>query len=853
MRFAFFDGLLEDHVPASLQRALESRGHTVYNTGKIGHGFVFETQPDKLSRINRYIDETIAAEPDFILVFRPASLPPNLLDKLRRTGAQLAVWLSDDPVLWDLSYRPVVDLYDIVLNSGSERVLKFYDSHFGRAVGVNFPFWTDNLSFPYVYGEYKPETVAMFLGNVQDEVRRNRYFNLTSLSTNLRIHGNTGIDFRNVSGGYLDSDREVVQAAARAKLAINIPQYFSDHSGLPTWFAGLDALGTFQYPSRVIQYAAMGLPIVSVTPDRSDYDTFPELQTVSSVDKIDEMVEGLLSSESRLSELSTETHNRFRSHFSAHSRAMALEHIAQDDTWRALSAGDRARWFTQFDAAGELRETHASDTPEEVFHCTTRPDRISTDLSHDSVQSSPSNLPIMATVARGPSSRIAVIGEGWTRASSPVSVAHRALINLGHQPIRVSPLSHPKLFVQDKSREFRCFVVTRLLAESVKPDLVLFVGNGHGITESGRHDLRARNIPVIVHHLTNRTLNLVSSKLVGRADAVTVTHPDLHTAIEAAGFRTVKLLPPLVDRSFTEIADSRDSLPPKIRTIGARRNDLTSEKNLLEDLAELDAVIDFAEDADRDPLTVDELVDYVRSSVAVVGFDSTLPDSQPSEYFAFALAAGALVVTPRSAGAGIAGEPGESHITARDRGEVKRKLARLSEDEADYRRYISRARELSKSLFSAEAFIGSAIHSAKTHADTLTTGTSSIAVQTPYPNQGTLQHQNWRSTLLGVSATRLKLAVSYHPPEGVLRTRDVSFRVRLGDLVVARLPLTELQGEHTFFIDLPSRYPERVVTVELYADQPLSFFNWRRYTELTLAFSESALTSHLSTVQIGKR
>lgn len=151
-------------------------------------------------------------------------------------------------------------------------------------------------------------------------MRRNRYFNLTSLSTNLRIHGNTGIDFRNVSGGYLDSDREVVQAAARAKLAINIPQYFSDHSGLPTWFAGLDALGTFQYPSRVIQYAAMGLPIVSVTPDRSDYDTFPELQTVSSVDKIDEMVEGLLSSESRLSELSTETHNRFRSHFSAHSR-----------------------------------------------------------------------------------------------------------------------------------------------------------------------------------------------------------------------------------------------------------------------------------------------------------------------------------------------------------------------------------------------------------------------------------------------------------------------------------------------------------------------------------------------------
>src|SRR5699024_6926734 len=120
---AFFDGLLETHVPDSLERAFIARGHTVYNTGKIGHGFLFESRPSQLQTIENYIDEVISFAPDFILVFRPASLPPTQLSRLKRSNAILATWMSDDPVLWDLSYRPIVDMYDIVLNCGAERVL----------------------------------------------------------------------------------------------------------------------------------------------------------------------------------------------------------------------------------------------------------------------------------------------------------------------------------------------------------------------------------------------------------------------------------------------------------------------------------------------------------------------------------------------------------------------------------------------------------------------------------------------------------------------------------------------------------------------------------------------------------
>ena len=52
MRIALFDGLLETHVPESLARALTFRGHDVLDTGKVGHGFQFESDPSRLSMIN---------------------------------------------------------------------------------------------------------------------------------------------------------------------------------------------------------------------------------------------------------------------------------------------------------------------------------------------------------------------------------------------------------------------------------------------------------------------------------------------------------------------------------------------------------------------------------------------------------------------------------------------------------------------------------------------------------------------------------------------------------------------------------------------------------------------------------
>ncbi|SDS35327.1 hypothetical protein SAMN04489719_2126 [Agrococcus carbonis] len=350
MRIALFDGILETHLHSSLERALVRRGHEVFATGKIGHGFRFPHPVAERLNLERAVSETIAFAPEWVFVFRPASLPPHLLARLRDRGIKTVAWFSDDPVLFDLSYGPIVEQYDRVLHCGNEAVLGFYERFFGRPTGVNFPFWTDHEAFPRVWRSEAEESRAMFLGNVQDAVRRRRYFDLARFGDDIRIHGKTGSDYWKRAAGYLDSDAEVVVAGARTTWAINIPQFFKDHQGLETWFPGLDRLGFFEYPSRVVQYMAMGIPTVSIIPSAPAFETYPEMLVVEDVEAAIDVVRGHSWSEPELRELSDRVTRRFRRHFSADARAQALEaFLSDDDSWQDLDAAERARWFTRFD------------------------------------------------------------------------------------------------------------------------------------------------------------------------------------------------------------------------------------------------------------------------------------------------------------------------------------------------------------------------------------------------------------------------------------------------------------------------------------------------------------------------
>ncbi|WP_311963466.1 hypothetical protein, partial [Acinetobacter baumannii] len=69
---------------------------------------------------------------------------------------------------------------------------------------------------------------------------------------------------------------------------------FAEHRGTDTWFPGLDRLGSFEVPSRVVQYAALGLPTVTVDPTRTACASLPEQHVVPDVAAADAWVQSLI-------------------------------------------------------------------------------------------------------------------------------------------------------------------------------------------------------------------------------------------------------------------------------------------------------------------------------------------------------------------------------------------------------------------------------------------------------------------------------------------------------------------------------------------------------------------------------
>lgn len=681
MRIALFDGIVETHVASSLERALVEAGHTVLNTGKVGHGYKFATGPGQLHVLNSTLDKVVDFRPDVIFVFRPASLPMPLLERAKRTGARMVAWLSDDPVLWDLSYGPVVESYDVVLHCGTARVLDFYESMFGRPTGVNFPFWTDQKAFPYVFGSQPRESDAMFLGNVHDEVRRTRYFDLGSLSSSIRIHGNVGRDYYNIGGGFLDSDEEVVEAGARTGLAVNIPQYFRDHQGLETWFDGLDKLGFFQYPSRVIQYAAMGIPIVSVVPDADDLASFPEIICVDSVAQLDATIDSVLASSS-LDDLSRSTHDRFLRNYSAAARVMALESVLSDDSWMNLDATERSLWFTQFDAVEAGRERAEPIRSTEVAV-----PREQIEISEPSTVRS-----------------IAVLGVGFRRVTSTSSVAMRSLQTLGHNVEALDLAKYKSVLVPDPNREFKFVINAAKFIQSVKvlPELLIISGLDCGITQAGRDQLLAAGVRVAVIGAEYANSGEKVKRLASRVDYLGVLNETVAAGLVGDGFETVEHLPHLADRSFRMATDRVRERHQRAVVVGKRRLHLTKQAAAFRDLADWPSLELFIEESPAEFGDLEALATALKSTVVIAPFDASIPGPLPSEALPFALAAGALVVVPRGVGTMNICPAGIASVSVREKGELAMKLARLASSNGSTARILTAARALALGPLNAE-------------------------------------------------------------------------------------------------------------------------------------------------------
>ncbi len=356
MRIVLFDSILEDHTCRGLQRALEQLGHEVVWTGPVWKGHRFPKKPDDLAAIRARLRAVLSPRPDLLFNFRASTLPPQLLAELKPLVGTTAVWLPDDPMLYEICYRHVVDSYDLVLHTAYEAVLDFYRSRHGRC-GVNFPFWTDSESLGFGYDPDRARYDAIFLGNCHGPVRHARYAQLAALPMRVRILGRVDEDPAGIRGEDLgDALYEpgtLRRELGQGRIGVTIPQFFRDYAGHAYDFPALAGLGYYDMPSRVVRYAAVGLPIVALGQERPPAG-FPEVIAAGDTEALGRRVGPLLADREALLDLSRRTHARFDQSFSALSRAQFLVALATDPgRWDRQAVSKKVVAFSEFPGESE--------------------------------------------------------------------------------------------------------------------------------------------------------------------------------------------------------------------------------------------------------------------------------------------------------------------------------------------------------------------------------------------------------------------------------------------------------------------------------------------------------------------
>lgn len=352
MKIILFDTILERHLAESLQRALRHLGHEVDFTDLILHGHSMIEKEKDLEFMWQKVKEIEEKGYDLFISFRPMNLTVEMVSYLG-SSMKTAIWLSDDPVLYKNCYKHVVDVYDIVLHCGYTEVLKFYEDA-GHVKGFNFPFWTDHISFPVVFNKHVPEMDLVFLGNMNGQVRRKRYLEFGTLPFVKKVYGLVDSDPYGIHGGFLKEaylhTNLVSDVLARAKVGVSIPQFFKEYNGLDYDFPELAGLGYFQFPSRIIQYAASGLPIAAVGDNRIQ-SVFPSIHVQSNIRDMIPYLKKVSNDREFALQESSKVLSEFRNSYSALSRAEMLVDLFYNlEALKGLSSSERAELFLKYDS-----------------------------------------------------------------------------------------------------------------------------------------------------------------------------------------------------------------------------------------------------------------------------------------------------------------------------------------------------------------------------------------------------------------------------------------------------------------------------------------------------------------------
>lgn len=347
VRIALFDQVNEVHVCDALAMALQSIGHEVHVTGAVWRGHRFATHAEDVARINRAVDEVLAAGCGALLNFRASALDAAQVARLRRAGVATAVWLPDDPVLYGVTYRHVVDAYDHVLHCGGLPILEFYARQ-GHQMGVNFPFWVDPARWAHAWCPQNTRGDLVFIGNLHGPAKRGRYERLARAHARLSIYGICPDDPLAMHRGELHGIDALCAVLPLFRAGLNLPQRFAEYAGSAYDFVGLAELGGFELPSRVVQYAALGLPIITLDKLPS-IGAFPHSLQAPDMSAALQLADALAADPDAALDLSRRARAEVESHFSAASRARFLTALLSGGVAvSAMPADARATYYRQY-------------------------------------------------------------------------------------------------------------------------------------------------------------------------------------------------------------------------------------------------------------------------------------------------------------------------------------------------------------------------------------------------------------------------------------------------------------------------------------------------------------------------
>ncbi|MFC9441871.1 MULTISPECIES: hypothetical protein [unclassified Brevibacterium] len=491
---------------------------------------------------------------DVFLAFRPASVPLPLLQRVKAVAGMTITWFSDDPVYFSTVYATVAPHYDLVLHTGGPDNLRIYSEALGLGNGVEFPFWTDQIEHPRADFAFEPSYDWLFYGNLHDRFRRDRVDYLRELGSRAAVFGKPPDARETVNHlGILTREGELRAIAGKCRFGLSFSQRLSSYAGTKFESVATRAVREFPMPSRLIQYLAIGLPVMSR--DQSPY-TKRMLPGVMHAETSRAAVR--LSQEfddSDWAHASNQASQLFEESFTAESRAAFLLELVSEFSWRRWSITDRSVAF-----AGK-GSSHAADCSFE-----------SSTVDHGRAA-----LNVRGSSASVPQRSFALIGKGWTNEQSVLSRIKRALHSSGHQVVDVNPFSYADRITDDVLGHFSGVLDVRAVLSGTKVDAIIAVGDDYLVRHAG-------DLPVIAMLDNSSTLSRRVARKAETYSALVVANEELRDNLSRLGYANVYHLPFIL--ATTEVARPEPQMIPdtvRIAFAADRPSDVTDSAPWMRD------------------------------------------------------------------------------------------------------------------------------------------------------------------------------------------------------------------------------------------------------------------------------